>query len=259
MARPLTKRKKTGELYERPPDIETKIDVATRQDAPTLLRRIAVADPVSCEHLPSECLVHLIRNARRIDDENVMNALLRVVLSRCEKILKAKIPDSRIATAADLRDEILGQFSILFAIDGSDADDHELDFYECRFNLAFRKFWTDILLREFRHTKKFPQLPCDSEGHELRLDDAEMNRLAAAIRAPRSRRDDRQAELCDAIHALPPDEREAVALHHLMGYDIESENSEKVTVATLCGVTGRTIRNRLSRALERLARFMKDE
>lgn len=227
MALPLTKRRKTGELYERPPDIEKRIDGAAHLDVPTLLRRAAVSDPCSPEYLPSECLVYLIRNARRRDDENVMNTLLPVLLSRCERTLMKRIPDSHIAAAADLRDEILGQFSVLFAIDGSDSDDHELDFYECRFNLAFRKFWIALEQRGFKHAKRFPQLQRDSECREHGLNDDEMNRLAAALRTPRSWGDDHRAELYDAIQVLPPDEREAVVLHHLMGYDIESENSKK--------------------------------
>jgi hypothetical protein len=43
-----------------------------------------------------------------------------------------------------------------------------------------------------------------------------------------------------------------------MGYDVESENPNKTTAATLCGVTGRTIRNRLSNAAKILSRFKED-
>ena len=65
-------------------------------------------------------------------------------------------------------------------------------------------------------------------------------------------------DLLKAINNLPPDERKAVVLCHLMGYEEESEDPEKTTAATLCGVTGRTIRNRLSRAAAKLSQFKED-
>ena len=40
-----------------------------------------------------------------------------------------------------------------------------------------------------------------------------------------------------------------------MAYEIESEDPEKETVATQCGVTGRTIRYRLAKAAQKLSRF----
>jgi DNA-directed RNA polymerase specialized sigma24 family protein len=54
---------------------------------------------------------------------------------------------------------------------------------------------------------------------------------------------------------LPPDERRAVELCHILGYDEESEDPNKRTAATICGVTGRTIRNRLKRAAARLSSY----
>jgi DNA-directed RNA polymerase specialized sigma24 family protein len=62
-------------------------------------------------------------------------------------------------------------------------------------------------------------------------------------------------EFKEALNALPADERKAVILCHIMGYDQESDDPEKITAATICGVRGRTIRNRLTRAAARLSPF----
>jgi DNA-directed RNA polymerase specialized sigma24 family protein len=43
-----------------------------------------------------------------------------------------------------------------------------------------------------------------------------------------------------------------------MGYDVESEDETKQTAATICGVTGRTIFNRLTRAAEKLSQFKEE-
>lgn len=64
-----------------------------------------------------------------------------------------------------------------------------------------------------------------------------------------------RSELYDAILDLPSDERDAVILVHVLGYQEESDDPQTVTAATRCGCTGRTIRNRLTRAAAKLARF----
>jgi hypothetical protein len=73
-----------------------------------------------------------------------MGTLLPVLLRCCESILKAKVPDDSIPTADDIREEILAEFSLLFA-DGTAGATNELDFFECRFHLAFRKFRLQFL------------------------------------------------------------------------------------------------------------------
>jgi DNA-directed RNA polymerase specialized sigma24 family protein len=61
-----------------------------------------------------------------------------------------------------------------------------------------------------------------------------------------------------AINKLPEDERRAVILVHVMGYEEESIDPAKVTAATLCGCRGRTIRNRLTRAAKKLSTFKEE-
>ena len=119
MARPLTKRDQQGHLYTRSPSIETAIDTAIGQDLETLMRRTALPDGCS-DSLPSECLVHLIRDAIQRADEETMYALLPRLLSRCDAILKNRMPTEQAGNWDDVRTEILGDFAVLFAEDGSD-------------------------------------------------------------------------------------------------------------------------------------------
>ena len=63
--------------------------------------------------------------------------------------------------------------------------------------------------------------------------------------------------IIEVIKSLPPDERDPLILR-IMGYEEESEDPNKTTIASLCGVTGRTIRNRLKRATKKLLPFRRD-
>lgn len=62
------------------------------------------------------------------------NTLARVLLQRCETILKHKIPEWKYPNAEFLREEVLGRFAVILASEGCGDDPDELDFYECRFN-----------------------------------------------------------------------------------------------------------------------------
>ena len=138
MTQPLRKRDSSGKLYERPAEIEAAIDIAIQQDLERLKKRGAVSDKKSPEFLRSECLVHLIRSARRQGNDEIVNALLAILLRRCAVHLKGKIPDGSRPNAQDIREEILSRFSELFAEHGEGDHVDELDFYECRFNRALR-------------------------------------------------------------------------------------------------------------------------
>jgi hypothetical protein len=170
MARPLSKTKKeNGALYTRFPKIEAAINVAINQDLDTLCRRAKIRDQQSPEHLPSECLVHLIRDAHRGGDDRKRDALLRLLFERCHAVLNKKV-DRDIPNAVTLRKEILNAFGALFAIDGSAQDTLALDHFEVRFNQAFHRFRIIRLRPVLARLGKQVEIP-DSAGdaieHEL--------------------------------------------------------------------------------------------
>jgi len=257
MARPLTKHKDRIR-YARPPVVETNIDGALRSDPATLRRRLLVTDRSAPDYLRSECLIHLMREAHRAGDDRRRDTLLPILLGRCEAILKAKVSE-QLPNAAGLREEVLSEFCELLIADGFGDDPDALDYYECRFNRAFRTLRIDTLRRELRATNRGFALPDEEDVDGSEADEDAFARLSEAFRTPATQQSTIFLEdLWEAINALPPDERKAVILVHVLGYDEESDKPDKVTAATLCDCTGRTIRNRLSRAAEKLARFKED-
>lgn len=258
MARPLTKSQPDGAPYVRPASVEAQIDEAVQLALPDLRARLMITDREDAGYLRHECLVHLMRQGRRSGSEELMNAVLPVLLSRCEANLTVTVADGRIPAAADLRQEILDGLTELFVTDGSGGCRNELDFYECRFNRAFRALRIDVLRSDERRRKRIADVvapPSKPTGEP----EAEADAFARASEDfrfwPTQEWDALEAPLLDAIEALPPDERNAVVLVHLFGYKEESDDPEEETAATRCHCTGRTIRNRLKRAAAKLSRF----
>ena len=262
MARPLTHTEKDGSLYTRSSVVEAQINTTIQLSQSDLQARLLIIDRNDPGYLVSECLVHLVRKGRRSDDQKLMYAVLLVLLKRCEANLLNKIPDGRVPDAANIREKILEDLTDLFVTDGTGDIPDELDFYECRFNLAFRALRIDAIRRNIRLCKRSIdvvdlQSP-DSTGEPESYEDT-------SDRGPENFKDLSTLEwrtirqpLVKAIEDLPDDEREAVILVHVLGYEVESEDPEKRTAATLCNCTGRTIRNRLTRAASKLSRFKEE-
>ena len=255
MALPLQKISRDGVLYQRAADIEAAIDIACGQDIEELIRRTQIRDRSVPDYLPSECLVYLIRDARRNGHEDAQNRLLPALLSRCARTLNAKVPDSVIATAPQLREDILCDFAVLFAKDGSEEDKHTLDFYEARFNFAFRAFRISRVNSELKRLNRTKALS-NPDDPDCPFDDEVLERLSDQERAVG---DPVQVvftkQIRAAIRDLPRDERDALVLCRFIRLKEESENPNERTAATVCGVTGRTIRNRLKRALAKLSKI----
>jgi hypothetical protein len=89
MAKPLTKRNKDGKLYARRASVEAAIELAQTQDLNTLRSRLWITDRDAAEYLETEVLAHLMRDARRGMNAQLMEALFPALLKRCESNLLA--------------------------------------------------------------------------------------------------------------------------------------------------------------------------
>jgi len=260
MARALTKTDRSGKLYTRPGNVEAAIAAAIKQDLNTLATRARGSDPNKSDFLPMECLVHLLRDAGRRRDDHAMRMLMPPFLARCESVLRSAIPDNSFHNAADMREDILSDFGLLFAEDASGESSNELDFYECRFLRAFLVFRFGYLRRERARMKELVPLPVNNDPDSHSSDEDVFASVSEAFRSqPTQTGTVLENELAKAIGDLPPDERKAVILCHVLGLKEESEDPSAVTAASLCAVSGRTVRNRLTRAAKKLSQFKKGE
>lgn len=254
MARPLTKKDKDGNLYVRPPAIETKIDEALKQDWKVLSARTRQTDRRSSDFLPSECIVHLIREAVRRKDDPVATVLVGALLKRCEANLEVTVPDRRLRNAAATREETIDALTIMIAEDGQAGHDSDLDYFECSFAHAFRTLRISRVRAELSYRKDLVELPeSEDEDGDASFDADVLARLSRMARIDANQETSLLLEeLLERVKDLPEDERKAVILTRIIGYDEESTDKTKRTAATICNVSGRTIRNRLARATKRL-------
>ena len=251
MAAPL-RRLKNNEVYVRPASVEALLDPALQQTPETISDRAYIREKTDPNFLPTECLLHLIRHAFRIGNTRLRDVTLLLLLKRCERILKNKIPDDQ-PNAEELREAVLGKFTELLARDANDPNQTILDYFEVRFNDAFRKLRFHFLRSEKYTRTSLPLFP-DAEG-QAEIDPEGVCRLLKSTGQDPSPEDFViRKQLCDAVQTLPPDETKAIILHFFYGYKIESTDPTATTVATLCGVSGRTIGTRLKSAIEKLKR-----
>jgi DNA-directed RNA polymerase specialized sigma24 family protein len=250
MARPLRK-------YIRPGRIEKSIDAALAQDSATLGARARITAPAHPDFLPRECLVHLIREAIHRQDSRTVTPLMQALLKRCEANLLKTVPNNRMRNAEAIREQILSSFGLMFAEDGTTGHEDGLDYFECSFGRAFRSLRIDHVRREISDRAELVDLPeaLDEEG-ELAFDDEALGRLSvmARIDGGQEARTDLPLVL-KAVNDLPHNEKRAVVLCRILGYQDESTDPTVRTAATICNVKGRTIRYRLSRADERLKKL----
>lgn len=247
MARPLTKK-----TLARPPGIERKIDIALTQDWATLSRRARDPNPQSDTFLPSECLVHLLRDAIRRGDDRIARVLMPQLLRRAEANLKFTVPNGRMRDAESVRHDILSDLAMMFTQDGTEGHEDELDFYECRFGRALRFLRIDRVRKAVAARRQLTDLP-QSEGRDApALDDEMLARLSRVASIGPSQEDALYLpEVIAALDNLPADQKEAVVLRRIIGHEEEA-------AAKILDVDGRTVRNRLSRADKKLKTLKED-
>ena len=248
MARPLSKKDLT-----RPPGIERKIDIALPQDWAILSRRARETNPQSGDFLPSECLVHLLRDAIRRSDDRIARVLMPQLLKRAEANLERTVPDGRMRDAESVRHEILSDLAMMFTQDGTEGHEDELDFYECRFGRALRFLRIDHVRKALSERKELTDLPESGDSQdEPALDDEMLARLSRMASIGPSQEDALYLpEAIKALDKLPPDQKRAVVLRRIIGHTEEQ-------TAKICNVDKRTIRNRLAAADKQLKKLKED-
>ncbi|KAG1083990.1 hypothetical protein G6F57_019766 [Rhizopus arrhizus] len=179
-------------------------------------------------------------------------------MKRVGQSLFASIPDSRMAGAQDIREEVMSRFAERIAKDCSGRF-AMLDFFEVRFDLAFARFRKTVL-RQIGPASVLtvPLSTDDDEGQDI---SPEVEAAAADFLGGDPQKIDDPAfrlELDAAIDALPDDQRRVVGLLR-QGFQIDSKDPNIMTIAKMLQCDERTVRNRRDRAYKTLRSVLQED
>lgn len=250
MPHPLQKTRKDGSPYTRRPNIEAALEAALGADERTLVTRSELGRRQP-GYLPTECLVHLVRQARRTADRQRMSVFFNILIRRCVGNLRATVSDE-LAGAEQLREEIISDLSELIAIDGSSHDKLKLDYYEINFDGAFAKLRIDRIRRHAtraRYEEPKEEIKAASEldlEEELATKEEQLATNKALLL------------LADHFELLPEKQRTAITLRFLENLEVLSTDPDKPTVTKLMRVSDSMVRRYIRLGLATLRAALKD-
>jgi DNA-directed RNA polymerase specialized sigma24 family protein len=242
--RPLTRTKKeTNELYQREIGVEAQIKrlcaASPRQRQQLLLTELPLNH---AERLREETLVYAIRACAASGDSETAWLLAERLVERVSGHIGRQLAKWRMPPedADDVtRDLFAVLFEALFSVEAA------AEFWEVRFWVCLdRRLWNFCEKRQASlDARKQESLVGESEevGEEFLLRIADSGPSIVSM-----------VERSAAMEILTETERLAVYLRYIEGLPEESDDSERVTVAKLLGVTGRSVRNYLRRAEQKL-------
>ncbi len=245
--RPLTRtRRDSGERYLREPRVEAQLRRLT--DLPERSRRAALLDEkAQGERLQEESLVYALREATRCGDDALAWLLAERLIARtaghvARQLKKWRLPPDDADDCT--RDLVAALLDALF--DPSPAG----EFWEVRFWVCLdRRLWNLIEKRQGALDAQLREVETSTttEGEE---GESLLARLADPDPGPEA-----LAERQAALALLTENERLALYLTRVEGLPEESDDPDRITAARILGVTGRSVRNYLRRAEEKLRRW----
>lgn len=261
---PLRKVRRDGVLYQRRPEIETRLETLAKHSHAELAEYCAIRDPADKDYVPSECLLHFVRGCRSDNSDRHFESLFRVLRQR----VIARLPRPDIGQGAEgevlvsdrnikIYESVMDRFQELLVSDRRAYDDR-LDYFEVNFDDALSTLRLDGGRKALKEEKRTESMTYDDDTSEL---NAEIEEAAAAQNPiSESKFDDPayRSRLYAAIDALPEDQRRVLELLRL-GIPIDSKEPGVQTIVRILGCSEKTVRNRRNRAFEAIRKALKED
>lgn len=246
--RPLTRtRRDDGSLYTRESDVETQVREISRLTDRTRRERL-LAPPRAWEdadRLREETVVYFIRECAAHGDDDTAWKLAEMLVERVSAHVQRKLARWRL-TLEDAEDCVRDLFAALW--DAVFDRSQTAEFWEVRFWVCLdRRLWNLIEKRQAVADTELSPGDQTEDGGEERDADALFARMSDTGPTPEA-----MAERSEALALLNENERLAVYLVYIEGLPEESEDPDKPSAAKVLGVTGRSVRNYLRRAKDKL-------
>jgi hypothetical protein len=249
---PLRKSRENGQLYERCRKIEAKLVEISALTRKELSACCAIEDSESTGYLPSECLLHLLRQHRSMAFDECAEALFKTLMGRVLSGLPQ--PENSAGTKEDLfysnvRDEAWSRFLEMLMKDRQEYIEG-LDFYEVRFAKTLKSLRIDAQRKVYRKEKPLKSID-DPETGET----AEKVEHAAGsfhqINWQAIADCDSLLRLEEAIDALPELQKAIIEMER-KEIPVESKEPGVVNMSHALGKTPKTIRTHRKKAYETL-------
>ena len=264
MVVPLRKVHSNGKLYQRRPDIEAALGTLVLLPRSEIADRCKVVDPAAGGHLPSECLLHLVRASRSDNSDTHFEALFRAlrrrVLARLPRTDVGRDAEGKILvsqTNVRIVEAVMDRFQELLMLDRRSYDER-LDYFEVNFDDAVASLRLTARKKAWKEENRSEPMTYDDETSEL---NAEIETAAAAQNplSP-SKLDDPgyRLRLDAAIDALPERQRRVIELLR-QGVPIDSQEPGVQTIVRILDCVEKTVRNRRDKAFEALRKALGEE
>lgn len=257
---PLRKRKPTGELYTRIPEIESLLIELSSLSSDDLIRRAAIPKRTHPEYMPSECLLYLIRASRGDDRGPQFGRLYHILAKRIWEAL-SKWDDSdekrESLVQEEIRESVLGHFCELVSADHT-AYFEALDPFEVRFDQVLARRRVDAWRKASPDETRLTSLYDEKSGDIYADVEAAAAVSSYSLFAASDYEDiDYRLRLRDAIDSLLPEQRQVI--HMLMQeFPIDSQEPDVMTIAKALKRSEKTIRNYRDKAIVALRTYMND-
>lgn len=243
--RPLTRtRKDDGSVYVREKEVEAQLKhvacLGERQR-----RKAFFADGE--ERLREETLVYLLRECAAEGDTETAWRIAELIVTRVSGHIGRQLGKWRLPPD-DADDCTRDLFSALFEALFDTRPSGE--FWEVRFWVCLdRRLWNLIEKRQAALDAQLREVEAPDTDGESGLESL-LSRVKDTGVGPEER-----AVLSAALAHLTENERLAIYLTKVEGLPEESDDPNRVTAATMLGVTGRSVRNYLKRAEEKIRKW----
>jgi DNA-directed RNA polymerase specialized sigma24 family protein len=251
---PLRKVKQDGRLYHRRPSTEMILIKFLGASTLVLAQHARITDRRSPDYIPSEVLVHWIRQTRHHKSDAQFNVLYPLLEQRIRHACPTKETSAggnyaEVGTYADLQEYVLERIVKLLLSDRSSYEE-KLDIYEVVFDRAIAKLRDSAFRSVFAKENPLTPLEYDESGDVTSEAEDSLNRYQPGRMTPEEDLTYR-FQLRAAIDSLPRDERRLIDMEEA-GYPDQSEDPEVHTIAKLLGRTPKTVRAMRKRAYQRI-------
>lgn len=244
---PLRKCTQRGERYVRLQPIEAMLVEFIDVSFDVLLEQAFISDRRCPDYIPSEVLVHWIRQTRHHTSDSQFNLLYPLLEQRIRTACPRK--QIRVGRYNDIQEYVLERVVELLLRDRSNYEER-LDIYEVVFDRAIAKLRASAFRHGFAKDIPIQSIEYDESGETT----SEVEDSLSQYEPEGMTQEEEMIyrfQLRTAIDSLPAEERRVIEMEEA-GYPDQSIDPEVKTIANLIGRTPKTIRAMRKRAHQRI-------